>query len=119
MQWIRYHTLFRDTPSWTAGRPFTSARGGNQGPLLLLGLGVHQVVPLLLPLEHSTIADRLVTGLFQNDRGTRGPSSAISSGDDESVLWNLADALLELAEGDVDESLHRAELFEFLGFTNV
>ena len=51
--------------------------------------------------------------------GTRGSSTAVSSGDNQLVFGDLGKAPLELTQGDIDVAWNGAEFLEFFGLANI
>ena len=78
----------------------------------------HQVFLVLVVLEASVL-DRFIAVFLKNLCRTGSSSAAVSSGDDEAVLGNLAEPGLDLPDRDVDVSLEAAQLLDFLGLADV
>lgn len=88
--------------------------------LVFLFFRIDQLVLLLLAhLRQSAGCHYLEAVLYENVRGTRGPSATVSKGDNELALRYLAQPRFEPAERDIDVAFHGPELFNFFWLPNI
>lgn len=89
-----------------------------------LGLRIYSLrkyysTTLFFVFRDRTASEYLEAGVLQDGRGTRGTSSAVSSGDDELVFGNLTQAGFQLADGDMHISRDTAAFVDLLSFPDV
>lgn len=107
---------------WGAGAPGGEGEG-HEEVVRGLGFGILFAADewffLFAPVLEAAGGGDFVTGFGEHVRGTRGATTAVSSGEDGFVLGDFGEAFFEIGEGDVDVALEGAELFDFLGIADV